>query len=73
MPHEVGQIGVPAVLRYVHAAGAQARLALEVVSTREQVDVEISRAELAGLNLKLNDLVMLRLRPLHTFQQDYSI
>jgi sulfate transport system ATP-binding protein len=73
IPHVVGQAGVPAYLRYVHSAGAQARLSLELVSTREQVDVEISRSELAGLSLKLNELVMLRLRPLHTFHQDYTI
>jgi len=39
-----------AVLRYIHAAGAQARLSLEQVQTREPVDVEISRTELANLD-----------------------
>jgi sulfate/thiosulfate transport system ATP-binding protein len=67
-----GGVGVPAVLRYTHTAGAQARLTFEVVATREQVDAEISRSELAELNLKPNDLALLRLRPAHAFQ-DYTI
>src|SRR5882724_473469 len=44
---EPGATGLLAVLRYIHAAGAQARLSLEQVQTREPVDVEISRTELA--------------------------
>ena len=71
--HEPGTVGVPAVFRHVHTAGSQTRLALELLHTRETVDAEISRSELAELNIKLNDLVLLRLRPSHTFQHDYAI
>ena len=71
--HEPGAVGVPAVLRFAHTAGSQTRLTLELLHTRETVDAEISRTELAELNIKLNDLVLLRLRPSHTFQHDYAI
>jgi sulfate transport system ATP-binding protein len=70
---EPGASGMVAVLRYVHAAGAQARLSLEQVQTREPVDVEISRTELANLDLEVNDLVRLRLRQGHSFTDDYAI
>jgi sulfate transport system ATP-binding protein len=73
LPHETGVAGIPAVLRYVHAAGPQARLTLEQIETREIVEAEISRAELARLDLKLNSLVLLRLRQSHTFAEDYAI
>ena len=73
VPHQPGEPGLPAVLRYVHAAGPQARLTLELVSTREHIDAEVSRVELAGLNLRPNDLVLLRLRPSQLLQQDYTI
>jgi sulfate transport system ATP-binding protein len=43
------------------------------VQTREPVEVEISRSELADLNLKTNDLVRLRLRQTHSFDEDYAI
>jgi sulfate transport system ATP-binding protein len=79
-PHEIEVVnqvpsepGVPGILRYVHTAGSQARLSLELLNTREHVEAEISRAELAGLAVKLNEVVLLRLRPTHTFQQDYTI
>jgi len=71
--HEPGEPGVAAVLRQVHTAGSQARLFLETVHTKETVEAEISRTELAGLGLKLNDFVLLRLRPVHSFQHDYTI
>lgn len=70
---EPGAIGIVAVVRYIHAAGSQARLALEQVQNREPVDVEISRTELATLDLKINDLVRLRLRQSHSFDDDYAI
>jgi sulfate transport system ATP-binding protein len=70
---EPGASGVVAVVRYIHAAGPQARLALEQVQNREPVDVEISRTELANLNLKINGLVRLRLRQSHSFDDDYAI
>ncbi len=73
VPDEPGASGVPAVLRFVHAAGAQARLSVELVQTRDNIDVEISRIELAKLGLKVNDLVRLRLRQGHTFEDDYTI
>ena len=73
VPHETGAPGIPAVLRYIHAAGPQARLTLEQVETREIVEAEISRVELARLELKLNSLVLLRLRQSHSFADDYAI
>jgi sulfate transport system ATP-binding protein len=71
--HETGAGGIPAILRYVHAAGPQARLTLEQVQTRESVEAEISRAELERLQLKVNDLVLLRLRQTRSFEHDYAI
>jgi len=71
--HVAGGNGVPAVLRHAHTAGSQTRLTLELLHTRESVEAEISRTELADLNVKLNDLVLLRLRPSLTFQHDYAI
>jgi sulfate/thiosulfate transport system ATP-binding protein len=73
VPHDQGEPGVPAALRHVHTAGSQARLFLETLHTKEGVEAEISRTELAGLSLKPNDLVLLRLRPSHSFQHDYTI
>ena len=70
--HGPGASGVPAILRHVHTAGAQARLTFEVVATREQIEAEIARSELADLGLRLNDFALLRLRPAHSFQ-DYAI
>lgn len=71
--HEPDVVGVPAVFRHVHTAGSQTLLSLELLHTREMVEAEISRTELAELNIKLNDFVLLRLRPSHTFQHDYAI
>ncbi|HWL17853.1 MAG TPA: sulfate ABC transporter ATP-binding protein [Opitutus sp.] len=73
LPDEPGSTGVVAVLRYIHAAGAQARLTLEQVQSREPIEVEIARIELTRLGLKVNDLVRLRLRQSHTFAEDYAI
>jgi sulfate transport system ATP-binding protein len=73
VPHETGADGIPAILRHIHAAGPLARLTLEQVQNREQVEAEISRAELEQLGLKLNDLVLLRLRQVRSFEQDYAI
>ena len=71
--HEAGADGIPAIVRYVHAAGPQARLALEQVQTREPVEAEISRVELERLRLTVNDLVLLRLRQTRSFEHDYAI
>jgi len=71
--HERGRAGVAAQLRHAHTAGSQTRLTLELLHTHETVEAEISRRELADLNIKLNDLVLLRLRPSHTFLHDYAI
>lgn len=71
--HQGGQSGLPARLKLAQGAGAQVRAAFELVSTREMVDVELSRSEFAEVGAKVNDLVLLRLRPNHTLQQDYSI
>jgi len=73
VPDEPGASGVVAVLRYIHAAGPQARLSLEQVQNREPIEAEISRTELASLGLKVNDVVRLRLRQGHTFTDDYAI
>jgi sulfate transport system ATP-binding protein len=72
-PHDSGPDGLSAILRYIHSAGPQARLSLEQVQTREMIDAEISRAELAELGLKVNDLVKLRLRQARSFDDDYAI
>jgi sulfate transport system ATP-binding protein len=72
-PHDAGGAGLSAIVRHIHAAGPHARLLLEQVQSREQVEVEISRSELSGLNLKTNDLVRLRLRQTHSFDEDYAI
>jgi sulfate transport system ATP-binding protein len=73
LPHSPDAPGIAAILRYVHAAGSLARLTLEQVKSREQVEVEISRAELEHLNLKVGDIVSLRLRQAHSFSEDYAI
>ena len=73
VPYAPDQPGIAAVLRYIHAAGPQARLTLEQVQNRETVEVETSRVTLAGLDLKVGDLVNLRLRQAHSFTDDYSI
>jgi sulfate transport system ATP-binding protein len=73
LPYVPDQPGLTAVLRYIHSAGPAARLTLEQVQSRETVEVEISRAHLAGLDLKTGDLVSLRLRQAHSFEHDYAI
>jgi sulfate transport system ATP-binding protein len=70
---EPGADGLAAVVRYVHAAGSQARISLEQAATREPVEAEISRAELARLDLRAGDLVRLRLRRGQSFADDYAI
>ncbi len=72
-PHDSGGSGLSAIVRHIHAAGPQARLLLEQVQTREPIEAEISRSELADLNLQVNDLVLLRLRQTHSFDDDYAI
>jgi sulfate transport system ATP-binding protein len=72
-PHDSGPDGLSAILRYIHSAGSHARLTLEEVQTRETIEAEISRAELADLGLKVNDLVKLRLRQARSFDDDYAI
>jgi sulfate/thiosulfate transport system ATP-binding protein len=71
--HGPDEPGIPAVLRYIHTAGPQARLTLEQVRSREIVEAEISRAELEDLDLEVGDLVSLRLRQAHSFEEDYTI
>jgi sulfate transport system ATP-binding protein len=71
--HDGGGTGPSAIVRHIHAAGPHARLLLEQVQTREPVEVEISRAELAGLSLQVNDLVRLRMRQMRSFDEDYAI
>jgi sulfate transport system ATP-binding protein len=73
LPHAPGAAGVAAVVRYIHAAGPAARLTLEQVQTRETVEVETTRVTLANLDLKVGDLVNLRLRQAHSFDDDYAI
>lgn len=71
--HQPGTAGVPAVLKHVHGAGSQVQLSLELLSTREPVEVELSRAEFLALSVRGNDPVLLRLRPTHALEQDYAI
>jgi sulfate transport system ATP-binding protein len=73
LPHTPGSPGITAIIRYIHAAGPQARLTLEQVRSRETVEVEISRAELQSLGLNIGDLACLRLRTAHSFNEDYAI
>jgi sulfate transport system ATP-binding protein len=73
LPHVPGAAGVVAILRYIHAAGATARLTLEQVPTRESIEVETTRVTLASLDLKVGDLVNLRLRQSRSFDEDYTI
>jgi sulfate transport system ATP-binding protein len=72
IPHEPGAAGLPAVVRYIHAAGPWARLTVEQVASRELVEVELSRSRLDALAIKVNDLVNLRLRQSRSFE-DYTI
>jgi sulfate transport system ATP-binding protein len=72
-PHDAGGMGLSAIVRHVHAAGPHARLLLEQVQTREQVEVEITRSELSLLGLRVNDLVRIRMRQAHSFEEDYAI
>jgi sulfate transport system ATP-binding protein len=72
-PHDAGGPGLSAIVRHLHAAGPHARLLLEQVQTREQVEVEVSRSELSGLNLKVNDLVRMRVRQVRSFAEDFAI
>ncbi len=71
--HDAGSSGISAIVRHIHAAGPQARLLVEQVHSREHVEVEISRSELTNLGLRVNDLVRLRLRQAHSFDEDYAI
>ncbi len=72
-PHDSSSQGLSAIVRHIHAAGPHARILIEQVQSREHVEVEISRAELAELDLKANDLVRMRLRQTHSFDEDYAI
>ena len=79
-PHDIEVVanepaveGIVAVVRFIHAAGPQARLTLEQVQNREPVEVEISRTELGSLGIRINELVKLRLRQSHSFDDDYAI
>ena len=73
LPYDQDQPGLPAVVRFIHTAGSAARLTLEQVQNRETVEVETSRVTLANLDLKVGDLVNLRLRSAHSFDADYAI
>ena len=71
--HDAGGLGASAIVRHIHAAGPHARLIVEQVDTREQLEVDISRSELAVLGLRVSDLVRLRLRQARSFDEDYAI
>ncbi len=73
LPHTADAEGIPAVVRYIHAAGPLARLTLEQVRSRDSVEVEIPRSTLEALNLRVGDLANLRLRAAHSFSEDYAI
>ena len=79
-PHEIeitparsGLAGVPAILRHVHGAGSQIRASLELVGSRQPVEVELSRPEFLALKAKPDSQVALRLRPTHLIPLDYAI
>ena len=79
-PHEIeitparsGRTGVPAVLKHVHGAGSQIRASLELIGSREAVEVELSRPEFIALNAKPETQVSLRLRPTQLISADYAI
>lgn len=72
-PDQPGAAGLPAVVRHIHTAGPQARLVLENVQSREPIEAEISRAELQRLGLGIDNLVRVRLRQGHSFENDYTI
>jgi sulfate transport system ATP-binding protein len=72
-PHDAGGEGLSAIVRHIHAAGPYAKLLIEQVQSREHVEVEISRSELADMGLQVNDLVRMRLRQTHSFDEDYAI
>jgi sulfate transport system ATP-binding protein len=72
-PHDSSSHGLSAIVRHIHAAGPHARILIEQVQSREHVEVEISRAELSELGLRVNDLVRMRLRQTHSFEEDYAI
>lgn len=71
--YETGLFGVPAVLKHVQGAGAQVHVAFEIVSTKEIVDVELTRSDFAAANVKMGQLALLRLRPAALLQPDYAI
>jgi sulfate transport system ATP-binding protein len=73
VPFQQGQPGLAAVVRYIHSAGPAARLTLEQVQSRDTVEVELARLTLDTLDLKVGDLVTLRLRAAHSFDADYAI
>jgi len=73
VPDGAGAFGALAVVRYLHVAGPQARLTVELVQTRETVEAEISRPQLTALGIGLNDIVRVRLRQGHSFDEDYAI
>ena len=72
-PYVPGSAGLVGEVRAIHAAGPQARLTIEQLPGRELVEVELSRAELLGLSLTVNDRICLRLRQSHSFKDDYAI
>jgi sulfate transport system ATP-binding protein len=72
-PYLPDQPGLAAVVRYIHTAGSAARVTLEQVQSRDTVEVETSRLTLTTLDLKVGDLVNLRLRQAHSFDADYAI
>ncbi len=43
------------------------------MQSRETVEVELARSTLNQLDLKVGDLVSLRLRAAHSFDADYAI
>ncbi len=71
--HVTGAPGIPAIIRYIHTAGPQARLSLEQIQSREPIEAEVSRALVEDLNLQANELVLLRLRQSRSFTEDYHI
>ncbi len=79
-PHEVdisrlpvGETGVPAVVRYIHAVGPTVRLELEYQDSGRRLDAELTRDRFQELQLKVGEAVYAIPRRLQVFSNDYSI
>jgi len=73
-PYTTTTDGESAIVRGVHAAGPVARLSCErTARAGETIEVEIARARLAELDLKVGSVVAVRVRRGRQFTDDFSI